>query len=566
MAFKPTGQITLCKVDFDNSYKNVRYFEKLSAQRIWFMNLATQRTFSDYLFVRKVKDDGTLKSSIKVNENIDNLYQYNYLHYYNSTNAFSEHDLYFYCFITDLIYINESTTEVVFETDVYQTWMLKCELKESFVEREHSDVATESELFPSLTGEQFTISEYDYIREYPFNSQLLKFGYLMATSEPLWETDVEGIHSGLYQGLRFYYFNTAKQVELVINGLSKDIVVAITVIPRFAMEGATLYTTDSVLTVSEGELNDSNSGLFYAYGEIGDSSAPKYREISIRFATYFSEGASEKTEGWYFFHQRPDYPNPRNKKLYAPQFHKFVITNGVGGQKEYDLSRFENGVATFIMSANISLNPNVTIVPTNYKGMPRNYDESISLTGFPQCSWNSDSYKIWRAQNNVSQSVSMGSSALGMGLGVAMMFVPTMQWAGVASFASGLAGIGNVLAKEHSAKMLPDEGHVGTVTSDLLTTMGGNNFNFFVKTLRKHEAEQIDNFFDMFGYTVNKLKVPNVSARSSWNYVKTIDVNIIPKTSGIPNRDMSRLKQIYDDGVTLWKKTATVGVYTTSNV
>ena len=75
-------------------------------------------------------------------------------------------------------------------------------------------------------------------------------------------------------------------------------------------------------------------------------------------------------------------------------------------------------------------------------------------------------------------------------------------------------------------------------------------------------ARVIDNYFTMYGYKVNRLKVPNIYGRENWNYVKTIGANI---EGDIPEEDINELKNIFNAGVTLWHNASTYLDYTQSN-
>ena len=65
----------------------------------------------------------------------------------------------------------------------------------------------------------------------------------------------------------------------------------------------------------------------------------------------------------------------------------------------------------------------------------------------------------------------------------------------------------------------------------------------------------------MFGYKVNKLEIPNTKSRRYYNYIKTIDANIV---GNIPSNDLSAIKGIFDKGVTIWH-TDQVGDYSLNN-
>ena len=92
---------------------------------------------------------------------------------------------------------------------------------------------------------------------------------------------------------------------------------------------------------------------------------------------------------------------------------------------------------------------------------------------------------------------------------------------------------------------------------------GWKNMHFyvFVKTVRDEYAEQLTNYFKMFGYKVNKLEIPNTKSRENYNYIKTIDANIV---GNIPSNDLSAIKGIFDKGVTIWH-TDNVGDYSLTN-
>ena len=71
---------------------------------------------------------------------------------------------------------------------------------------------------------------------------------------------------------------------------------------------------------------------------------------------------------------------------------------------------------------------------------------------------------------------------------------------------------------------------------EILTHVRGRNgFSFYKMSIKQEYAKIIDDFFSMYGYKVNEVKIPNVTGRTNWNYVKTIDANIL---GDIPQEDM----------------------------
>lgn len=98
---------------------------------------------------------------------------------------------------------------------------------------------------------------------------------------------------------------------------------------------------------------------------------------------------------------------------------------------------------------------------------------------------------------------------------------------------------------------------------EILTHVRGRNgFSFYKMSIKQEYAKIIDDFFSMFGYKVNEVKIPNVTGRQNWNYVKTIDANIL---GDIPQEDMQKLKDIFNSGVTFWHNPNTFLDYSQSN-
>lgn len=66
----------------------------------------------------------------------------------------------------------------------------------------------------------------------------------------------------------------------------------------------------------------------------------------------------------------------------------------------------------------------------------------------------------------------------------------------------------------------------------------------------------------MYGYKVNEVKIPNITGRTNWNYVKTQECNIL---GDIPQEDMQTLKNIFNSGVTFWHNPSTFLDYSQNN-
>ena len=81
-------------------------------------------------------------------------------------------------------------------------------------------------------------------------------------------------------------------------------------------------------------------------------------------------------------------------------------------------------------------------------------------------------------------------------------------------------------------------------------------------SIKAENARVIDEYFSTFGYKVARVKVPNVTGRTNWNYVKTIDANI---HAYIPQKDCVEIKNMFNAGVTFWHNPSTFLDYSQSN-
>lgn len=130
----------------------------------------------------------------------------------------------------------------------------------------------------------------------------------------------------------------------------------------------------------------------------------------------------------------------------------------------------------------------------------------------------------------------------------------------VGTVASNIAGlIGNF----YSANLLPSiQG--GQNTGDVNFSARKNTF--FVRHMRcKTEyLKIIDDYFTRFGYAINRVKVPNITGRKTWNYVEIGESEDIGNGS-VPTLFMKTINSACRKGVTIWHNHANIGNYSLNN-
>lgn len=539
MYIQPNTNIKILKnAPLDADYINTLWFDSLDSQRNYFTSL-TKYNLSEHSYQRVNKD--TMRVQIKV----ENLYDCNYLMFQNASFG----DKWFYAFITKVDYINDITAEITYNIDVMQTWLFEVELNKSFVIREHTET---DEIGDNLVPETLELG--DYISDdmlVPSNSEgvpiISRHSIVVAAPFDKEYNNIDGsMYGGIYSGLCYNAFpltnDGAVECTEFISGAStrflEDQIVGVFILPTAFLTGR--LEPIRTYNVSFDKLN---SNMFGATGH-----------------------------------------HIRNNKLYTYPYNFLYCSNLQGASTAFKYEFFDSDKCHFDLSGDCSCDPRIVIEPRNYKGVVANYDEKMVLSGYPQCSYNTDSFKAWIAQQGVSLPFTIMSSAVGaygsLAMGAEMVNNP--NWAyGNASFLEGTynnaiirQGINQKIVNAQIGTDL-----MGTFVSGLQhalspyqshgASMGGSaiaigiqNFMFMHKHITEEFAIKIDSFFDRFGYAVRELKTPNRNVRPHWTYLQTMGCTI---KGSIPCDDALRICQIYDNGVTFWKNPREVGHYELDN-
>lgn len=96
-----------------------------------------------------------------------------------------------------------------------------------------------------------------------------------------------------------------------------------------------------------------------------------------------------------------------------------------------------------------------------------------------------------------------------------------------------------------------------------MTALRENSFAFYQFSIKREYAEIIDNFFSKFGYKTLQTKIPNITGRTNWNYVKTIEAMV--DSASVPEKYLNEYKQMLNNGITFWHNPATFLDYSQTN-
>lgn len=537
-AIAPNSTIILFKdIPFDPAYNDTMYFASKTAQTSWFSNLpaAKKRTYTNISYQRRSRN------TIRLEEVYANVFDVNYMAFKNT----SFENKWFFAFVESVEYINNSTVEITYQLDVIQSWLfddpvtnLAKRFSQCTIERCHTrtDVAGENTLPESMPlGEYiapspFTIADRDTYISQPVIIVASNIDFTNPDDFAPGRIVKGGISLGMgdyYSGLYLQEVPLSKVADLNawLEQITEDGIIS-SIVSISMADGHFINTTGNPIDPSE---------------------------------IYISRPAS--LVGY----------TPKNKKLLTYPYTYAALSDMVGHENKYPFEYFSElgpldpkyGSVVFKIWGNNNTMSSLMCWPSQYKGKQDNYDEGMESTPFPQCAWNNDTFKAMMAQfwsNAIAQVASAGvSSAIAGGLSGGIV-------GGVASGIGSAAGaavgqIGNLA------------GIMADPTNDVPTLHGNSNasiayqnhgigFELVKKSIRPEYAAIIDKYFDMYGYRVETVGIPDINARPKWTYVKTRGASV---HGLMPSDDARKIEGIFNNGIRFWTVQAGFGDYSQDN-
>ena len=531
----PQGNIYLCKTKLENDYKNQLTFTNASAQSTYFAS-TIQKTYSNYTYVKK-------DNYIQVSDNIDTIIECNYLYYVNTGFTTKK----YYCFITRMEYINENCTRIYFETDVFQTWQFQIQYTQSFVEREHvNDDTIGLHTVPEMVekGEYLPADESYFI--YNNGTSGMEFVACIGVSENVFTENQIKIYNNTYSGLQYFALEDSNSIAAFLNYYAKEGKVE---------EIYTLFIIPIAFITDQFVMEWSTKTFEYK----GSTWTVHYKEVPSSYHA-FNLGTMEFARPTQLGVGNNKY-TPRNNKLFTNEYMYILVDNMVGGVAKYDYEYFTDpSHCVFECKGAINSGCSIKMYPKNYKNVQNNKSEGLTGAKIPVCSWTSDIYTNWLTSHAIDIPMKIANSVLSIGTGAMKTGAGDIKGAG--DIVGGLNGIMGQVSEIYQHSLAPYQAQGNTNVGDVMYAMNDITPQFYRMTIKKEYAEIIDKYFDMFGYKINLVKVPNITGRTNWNYVKTIDCNF---EGDIPQTDLQIIKRIFNNGITLWHNPSTMLNYSNTN-
>lgn len=626
MAYRrPTSSICLLKgVPCDHEYhhsvwytsRQAQFDDMMSFQHEWFNHLSYQR-----------KGRNSFKIEVPVNSFYSYL-DYNYVIFSNASVDIDDYSTItkqmnlFYCFLDTIEYVNDNTIEVFYNIDYIQTYMFDYQLGQCFVEREHS---YSDELYENVVPENFEISDYYFdlistpntqftdfnvvIRYVPNTNFIYRWKYQSDNKTIDFQSHTFGyttdFKNALYSGckkvsfpIRRYTGETPDYFTATVN-----IRTCISELTSIQAQIVEMYYVPSQMDIHDTDYDSTTGYTWYLESDYPDSNT-----FSLERTIDFALPASFKS-------QTETYSSIKNKKLFSSPYISIYCSNHQGETTEYSLQDFTlfNNNIRFVERAVQYGVPELCIMPAEYKGIGMDYDCRLTIGNFPNSIWDEDTALQYWAQNKEKIMFSLLTNAVLIGVGlsggstVKTMSASRIGYGGDSKFIQnainyaqksdetfdvatksnmsryqtmrGSTGMISEIGELISVSNTPDQGKGTQSYSQMPILLNKFGFTLYYKAIKPYLAKQIDDYFSMFGYAEKRIKTPNLftangTNRPEWYYIKNAYTKIDPHFTlspqpiidGYVNEEVeSRLKEIYNNGITFWFNSSHVGNYSRDN-
>lgn len=502
----------LSGVECDRDYNHVKWFNSRAEQQSYMLDHRI-KTYDKCSYVR----DGV----VMIDAWADDIYSANYMMFQNS--AFS--NKWFYAFITEIRYENNRTAEIHYTIDLWQTWWMDCKVGECFVEREHVlDDAIGHNTIPEgleygelIASKQSLLTDFSYNVIYGCEIVISESQLTPIENQPTWYD--KPVLGSVFQGSKI--------------GFTEDPTKLLTFLQSLITAGYQ-NTIIQVFTIPKDLQPTATAGIIVKQKELPD--VPK------SFGNYI----------------------PHNNKLYCSPYTDYLVFAPTGDSMVLHPELFD-GKPTVTIRGNTGTQPQVILSPRKYKGTSAtDFSKGFTLNYGEKGSFMYDAYQAEIASygfTQITEKLPQGSTDLGLTLGALAKYSGRVT-SGVSSAIGGYVqgGVGGAVTSA-GAGVLDSIAQYSKDTHDTSRLSGASSGSVlwanqlkdaqcYVKQIRAEYARTIDQFFDMYGYKVNRVKRPQMEGRPAWNYIKCKNVAL---TGKIPVEAEMLIKSVIESGVTFWK-------------
>lgn len=558
MYIEPNTTIEIMQgVPLESEQLNQLYFDT-KAKRDEYFNGRVVYTVPNTMYQR------ANSGSVKVQLPIGKLMQCNYMRFKNT----SFENRYIYCFITDVDYISNEVTLVRYGIDYVQTLS-----------------------FWSSNSTMFNFNECVIEREHTVSDRLFEHLLPEGINPQLETAKITNQFFTVKIRVCVTYFYTGGEIKDYTNDI-----VALGFERRGALGGdvnAMFFKDYSLGNQTAGELSSVGATI------TSDVTTLQTYGVNITYASYIISPDTTTPTVAKAYDYTLDVTEPpltfgvaeiKNKKLYSSEFHSFMYSTTDGNSIQYRPELLVNTsggtqkiFGQFVYQSGAT--STITFYP-NYESGSYVYSPSegkfsgkanqgkalsLSLTASPNIS--SDSFADWVGTeynslvtksigsiiaDGVNSIAKVGASASNFSSG---SFAQTSVLAVGQQAASAIKTASTFQANIQQAASAQDSTKLSTGNLESVVT---NRVGFIVYEMTPNieTLKEIDSYFTVYGYQVNRVAKPTLNNRPQFTYVQTEKCTI---NESVPNSFKSAVEQLFNRGITFWKNPANVGNYSLDN-
>ena len=483
----------------------------------------------------------------------------------------------YYAFITATNYISPQCTEVVYVIDWFHTWMDTVRINPSLVRREH---ITEAE------DRQYKNREAE-----PITPVINDVDIDMYHKESMW-IDPQICISWQPDGA----------ILNVLAGSAKGQMYG-------GIFGSPFLSTYPA-TAAGAQAAQSDLSVMMSASKVLGGAGDIIRDVFMVPASVLSGDKAEKNTIFKFneknlnFHTKDGTYTARNRKLVSTLFCSICCASSTGSTATYSPDLWEQGQGEIRLIESRGTTTDALAYPANYDGIEDNVFVGVPYTEHIQTAWAAASG--WGAVLSTLAKVGItvaGVSAAGaMGYAMANANFATPIEPGlvpqqmpesppifttraipsstthteISPFVENQKAVGPVSGPDLSiGPQLPiqrvPQFHAPNIAHGAAGGSGSGShvigaarldgYVMYRRCPSIQDLERIDMFFDIYGYAVNRWKVPELNTRKNWNFVQLESPNI--KVDG-PIEALQTFRSVFSAGVKLWHNN-TIGTGTTEN-
>lgn len=507
-----TSKAILAKgIRLDRNYRNIINYSESNM-----VNLVTSKAVSSFNNCSFIRD---MKNVVELEVAYGTALQADYIAFQNPDYS----NKWFFAFIDKIEYRSEKNTRIYFTVDVCSTWYDYWTPQKCWVIREHANTDTAGD---NLVPENLELGE--YITNNSYENVILKnYGFIMTVSEVIEDDDPSVGYpiGGIWNPGGAYFYTEYSALAAKIQAYQGWKAEAIT----------NIYVVPSAIVLNlQGQAATANA---------------QWKGMNDPYTNTNTIAKLTALNGY----------TPVNKKLLTYPFCALSVENNNGSANIYRFEFFTSntGNCTFKLIAVPTIGASIKLIPTEYKGVTDNHAEGLIAGKYPTLGWISDTYTNWLTQNGVNIAIGSVSDA------ASSLMNPS------AGSVLGLAGsFAGTIGQMYAHQMLPNTIKGQTNAGDILSCAKMNTFIYKQLSITRDFAERIDQYFTRYGYATNKLKYPNQTGRSTFNYIQIGEgenIGYSSNTISVPPEAMETINNAYRSGVTVWHSHDNIGNFDLAN-